>query len=284
LFASPLHLIGKLQQDKFCKTCEQSKSASAEWSFALLSPRDPIDCDLGNGVRLPSAGYDVKGLRTLTDCHLKTKDFEVLLAGGDPKDILPIRNRKLWDHEYWVGLQRNCITLTTEDRALFSKHHIRMAPGVSLMMLLECPEELADLETLVAMGGESRTAFIRIINEVPKFPSEKGPELKVESDRIQFTVTHLTPACLGGNWPGPGGHLPGVPGKVISACLERPIFLGGWDSIGGGPLPLRPYVPSGSTWFCEADSGEIGAIKLLHLNHIGEETNCGFGQITIGLW
>lgn len=284
LLPSPLNLIGKVSTDKFCKTCEPSRLTPKAWSFASLCPKDPVDCDLGEGVRLPSAGGDIKGLKTLGDYYLTVKDFEVLLAGGDLRDILSVRQKALWDHEYWVGLKRNSLILTTEDRALFSKHHVRLAPGVSLMMLLEGPEGLPELGSLLALGGENRMACARIMSEVPRFPAEEGQKLKVEGDKIRFTVIHLTPACLGGSWPGPGDHIPGVPGKVISACLERPLFLGGWDSVQGEPLPLQPYVPAGSTWFCEADSREKAAIELLHLTHIGEEVNCGFGQVAVGLW
>ncbi len=284
LLPTPLNLIGKDLQDKFCKTCEQSRAMPKAWSFARLSPSSPVDCDLGDGVRLPSAGGNIKGLKTLSDYYLTVNDYEVLLAGGDPKDIRPIKRTALWNHEYWVGLKRNSLTLTTEDRALFSKHHVRLAPGVSLLMLLDGPEELPELGSLLALGGENRAACARIMSVLPKFPAEKGPELKLEGDKIRFTVVHLTPACLGSSWPGPGGSIHGVPGKVVSACLERPLFIGGWNSVRREPLPLQPYVPAGSTWFLEADSSESEAIERLHLTHIGDETNCGFGQVAVGLW
>lgn len=284
LLPTPLNLIGEYVQDKFCKTCEPSKPLPKMWSFACLSPRNPVDCDLGDGVRLPSTGDDIKGLKTLSDYYLTVSDFEALLAGGDLKDINPIKRTALWNHEYWVGLKRNSITLTTEDRALFSKHHVRLAPGVSLLMLLEGPEELPELGSLLAFGGENRVASSRIMSELPKFLAEKGPKLRVDGDKIRFTVVHLTPACLGSSWPGPGGRISGVPGKVVSACIERPLFIGGWDSVRGEPLPLQPYVPAGSTWFFEADSSEAEAIEHLHLTNIGDDANCGFGQVAVGLW
>lgn len=287
LLPAPLNLIGKSIQDKFCKTCEPSESVRKTWSFIRLAPRDPVDCDLGEGVRLPSAGAELKGFKTLGDYYLTVDDFKVLLAGGDPKDIRPVKRTALWRHEYWVGLKRNSLTLTTEDRALFSKHHVRLAPGVSLLMLLDGSEGLPELGSLMALGGENRTAWARVMSELPEFlaeEEEKELNLKADGDKTRFTITHLTPARLEGSWPGPGGKIHGVPGKVVSACLERPLFLGGWDSVRGEPLPLQPYVPAGSTWFFEADSCEKGAIESLHLAHIGEETSCGFGQVAVGSW
>lgn len=282
LLPAPIHLLGKASQDEK-KTCDKKT-----WSFVRLSPGDPVNCDLGEGVKLPSAG-DIKGMKTLSDYYLTVRDFEILLAGGNLNEIHPILCSKkddcpgeLWELEYWVGLKRNPRTLTTEDRALFSKHHIRLAPGVSLLIHLDGPEGLPEPEPLLVLGGENRMARAQAIETQPKLPA--SPKLKVNGDKIRFTLTHLTPACLGGFWPGPNGHLPGVPGEVVSACLDRPLLIGGWDSIHGKPLPLRPYVPAGSTWFCEANTSDKVSVEGLHCAHIGEDIGYGFGQVALGLW
>jgi len=282
LLPTPLHLLGKppKKEDKLCPSKKKDKT----WLLATLSPEDPVDCDLGEGVCLPSA-RNIEGFKTLRDYYLTVKDFEVLLAGGDPKDIHPISRKELWDLEYWVGLKRNPFTLTTEDRALFSKRHVRLAPGVSLIMQLDGPDGLAEIEPIIALGGESRMAQVQIIEKELKFPAR--PNLESRDGSIKFTITNLTPVLFEGSWPGPRGQIKRIPGEVVSACLERPLFLGGWDSLRGKhgePLPLRPYVPAGSIWFCEANTEDLDLVKLLHRAHIGEEVNPGFGQVAVGMW
>lgn len=277
LLPAPLHLLGKAPREN-----------NKNWSFARLSPGDPVNCDLGEEVRLPSA-RDSKGMKTLHDYYFKAKDFETVMVGGNTDKIIPILSAKkddhpgeLWEMEYWVGLKRNPITLNTEDRALFSKHHIRMVPGVSLIMKIDGPVELLEPKALFALGGENRTAIAEALNEELKFP--QAPELKIKNYKIRFTLTHITPACLEDLWPAPNGHLPGVPGKVISACLERPQMIGGWDSVNRKPLPLMPFVPAGSTWFCEANAEDFPSVIRLHCSHIGKDTEWGFGQVALGCW
>jgi CRISPR-associated protein Cmr3 len=277
LLPAPLHLLGKASWDD-----------KKKWSFVRLCPGGPVDCDLGEEVMLPSAG-DMKGMKNLNDYYLKAKDFEIVLAGGNLNEIHPVLSSKkdnspgeLWELEYWVGLKRNPFTLTTEDRALFSKHHVRLVPGVSLLMCLEGPEGLPEPEQLLVLGGENRMAHAQAVAAEPEHPP--APELKANGDTVKFTLTHITPACLGDYWPGPNGHLPGVPGRIISACLERPQLIGGWDSVHRKPLPLLPYVPAGSTWFCEANAGDMVSVNSLHWSHIGKDTEWGFGQVALGSW
>lgn len=289
LLPAPLCLIGDdFNENKSCEICEDKRTSLKAWSFARLRPReakDAVDCDLGDKVRLPFADAGIKGLEPLGEYYLTASDFRAVLSGSDLKDINPISRKALWDLEYWVGLKRNPLTLTTEDRALFSKYHVRLTSGVSLLMLLDGPDVLANLEPMLALGGESRMAIAHELDIGPEFL--KTPQLKAEGDKVRFILTHLTPALLKGSWPGPKGQIDGVPGEIVSACLERPLFLGGWDSLQGKhgkPLSLQPYIPAGSTWFFEADAADKNAIELLHLSNIGEDVNYGFGQVAIGSW
>jgi len=76
----------------------------------------------------------------------------------------------------------------------------------------------------------------------------------------------------------------GLPGKIVTACVGKPQPIGGWDSLNHEPLPLRPHLPAGSTWFMEADVSQHDAIVARHGQHIGEHQAWGYGQILIGTW
>ncbi|MDQ3460560.1 MAG: type III-B CRISPR module-associated protein Cmr3, partial [Deinococcota bacterium] len=85
-------------------------------------------------------------------------------------------------------------------------------------------------------------------------------------------------------WRTPGGSLPGLPGEIISACVGKPVMIGGWDSEKRKPKELVPHLPAGSVWFVEAEASEVAAAKQRHGGHIGEKTAWGYGQILIGAW
>jgi CRISPR-associated protein Cmr3 len=107
----------------------------------------------------------------------------------------------------------------------------------------------------------------------------------------RFTVSLLSPLCLPQDSSGrlaspmPGQTFPGLTGStVVSACVGRPVHIGGWNSLKREPLPLIPYLPAGSTWFCEAEPAALDCVLALHGRHVGERTPYGFGQIALGAW
>jgi CRISPR-associated protein Cmr3 len=156
--------------------------------------------------------------------------------------------------------------------------------GVALAVEVDGLGKEMDLQSTLPFGGEGRLAHVNSLDDTIKIPD--APLLKPCPDsKIRFTVTHLTPAHFEGLWPGPGKEIPDLAGaKVVSACLERPIWIGGWDTIKREPLPLEPFLPGGSTWFCEAEYNLAEQIAKCNGQHIGKYGEFGFGEIAIGLW
>lgn len=272
LFPAPLHLLGKL-----------SETEEGQWEkITLLKPGKGIDCDIGDNIRLPTS-KDAIGLKSLYGCYLTSNDMDLVLEGCDLSKISPIKGSDLWDFEFVVGIERNFETRTTVEGALYSISRVRLKPGVGLAVEFSGIEEEIELQSPLPLGGEGKLAYADRLND-PVGPL-KIPELKSSNGKTQFTVTHLTPAYFEDTWPGPGEELPGIPGtKVVSACIERPVRIGGWDTVHRKPLPLKPFVPEGSTWFCEADRDHTKEINLLKGIHIGKYCKYGFGEIAIGLW
>ena len=62
------------------------------------------------------------------------------------------------------------------------------------------------------------------------------------------------------------------------------MFLGGWNTSAREPLPLRPYLPPGSTWFCTIDEGQEDAVCGRHGTCIDVEAALGFGAVALGTW
>jgi len=207
-----------------------------------------------------------------------------ILEDGDLKEIDPISSKKLWDFEYVIGIQRNFETRTAEEGALYSTYRVRLKPGVGLAVQVDGLENGLKLKTPLPMGGESKMAYSDPLNGEINLP--EAPALKCsEQGNIRITVILRTPANCEGKGPGPGDELPGVPrSKVVSACLEHPMRIGGWNSLSKEPLPLKPFLPAGSIWFCEAEKSLEKSIRMLNCHHIGNLCEQGFGEMVIGNW
>lgn len=223
LFPVPLHLLGKLSDTK-----------EGQWEqLTLLQPGDGIDCDIGDKVRLPTSN-NATGLKSLYGCYLTFSDMNAVLAGGDLTKVNPIKGSDLWDHEFIVGIERNFETRTTVEGALYSISRVRLKPGVGLALEVDGIGAGMEIQSSFPFGGEGRLAYAENMDEQIEIPA--SPELKPSNGIIRFTVTHLTPAYFEGLWPVPGKEIPGIPGsKVVSACLERPVRIGGWNSIENEP-------------------------------------------------
>ncbi len=294
LFPAPLNIVGK-----------EPKCNEVNWTFARLNPGRGIDCDLGKGARLP-ASKNATGMKSLNGFFFTQKDMKRILHGDELQLIKPIRGKMiswvpqgcetkrkqvetLWDLEYAVGIERNYLTRTAEDGAIYSAQRVRLCRGVALAMNVDGLSEELKLPDTLTLGGESRMAYAEPLEKPIRIP--EAPPLQPSGEIIQFTVTHLTPTYFESGLPGPGEEIQGIPGaKVISACLERPVRIGGWDSSldrkgdRKGPIPLKPFIPPGSTWFCEAEAGVAEMIRKLNGCHVGGYTDFGFGQVLIGSW
>lgn len=273
LFPAPLHLLG-----------QPPKEEGGQWSrITRVLPGKGVDCDLGDDIRLPRAD-NAAGLKSLYGCYLNASDFKIVLDGADLSKISPIEPDQLWNFDFSVGIKRTFETRTAEEGALYSAYRVRLKPEIGLAMQLDGLEGEMKIASTIPLGGESRMAYLDILKDTLGIPD--APEIRPSDDgRTRFVVIHLTPGLPEGDWPSPGRDLFGISGtKVVSACLERSVRIGGWDSLNREPIPLRPFLPSGTAWFCEAENCPNNIIKDLHDHHIGSLTDLGFGQIAVGSW
>ena len=278
LFPAPRHLLGT--------------GGAEEWRpSALLCPGDPVVCDLGNGIRLPDTP-----VRTLGDAQetgrtgehewLTPAGMNAVLRGKLPslKHVVP--HKRLWNEEPRVGLERNPITRTAQEGLLYSTQHVRLRDGVSLgARILGLPRGWRlPFGRILTFGGESRMA------ECCEWKGGLSLDLCLPSamDSGRVTVIALSPLdiaddiCLGRR---PIDDLGGA--TVVSACLDRRLRIGGWDTLARRPLPLRSVLPPGSVLFCEGaePEGLRGAMRTADgLARIGARLAVGFGLVALGTW
>lgn len=242
-----------------------------------------LACDLGTGAILPNT---VDGAKPVSRAWVVKSVFEKILKGIVPRPEELISETTLWSEEPRTGIQRDLTTRTAREGMLYSSRHFRLREGTALVVAASgLPPDWPAPSGAYPFGGESRLAYWH----------ESLSDLNIEMpiDRIfeegRFTLIALTPlhlshqVCLGRT---PLTEL----GRVIvkTACMDRPIRIGGWDSLSRQPRPMRSYVPPGTVLFCECQDRAAmrSAIDQMsgRIPVVGETSDAGFGCVALGTW
>jgi CRISPR-associated protein Cmr3 len=255
--------------------------------FALLRPGPARDCDLGPAIRLPVLPDHVsgEGWKPARTTWLSGHALEAVLRGEPPAPADLVAQDDLWRHEARVGIARNEQTRTPKEGALYSPQHVRLqrTVGLGLMVSGLSPDVLKRLTpTPHPLGGESRSAWLTPVPTAPVWPAM--PEvLHQHGDGLFYSLVVLSPLPLATS-PAPNQPVPGLPGSLVSACLPRPLMLGGWDSRKCQPLALKPHLTPGSVLFMRAKVTDETAVRALHGTCIGTRPAWGYGLVAIGTW
>jgi CRISPR-associated protein Cmr3 len=276
LFQAPRHLLGSDKGDR--------------WNPALLiRPGPGVTCDLGEGVRLPEIpphGSNPEGLDPGEGWWLTLEGLETVLRWELPTTKQVVASRELWREEPRIGLQRDPDTRTARDGMLFGTRHIRLSPGVSLGVQIQgLPNGWKrPLGQAIPLGGEGRVA------ECLPWESPFNPEMPIEQilSSGRMTIIALSPLDL--DQPTLSGQkVLGELGnaQVVSTCLDRPLRLGGWNSLERCPVALHSFLPAGSVLFCKADDRkqlQSSLETLGNVPHLGRRSDWGFGAVALGTW
>lgn len=276
LFPMPANLLG----------ARTGEAGQWEPSTCLGPAEEAVQTDLADGpVALPIRIGGGEGARKLArgrGVWIRCSGLDRLLRGERPDAEVCVPSEKLFSLEQRVGLQLEASKRTAMEGHLYSPLHVRLAPGVSLVLGVTGLREGIELPEVLPFGGESRLAFCEPI-AAPRMPAGLPSARPVE----RATVILLAPARLldddAAAWqvPGPGAPasalLPGAEGRIESVCIDRPLSIGGWDSVAHRPLPLEPFAAPGTVWFVRdlalPDAGEVRA---------GTRTAYGFGHAAVG--
>ena len=272
LFPCPRHVLG-------------AADASGRWvPRALLRPGPPVQCDLGDAVRLPQIvrrDGDMPKLKPPRDIWITTPGLTRVLGGALPCGTEIVRAGDLWTGEERIGLERNRDTRTAEQGMLYSTRHVRLHKGISLGLQVEgVPGHWRFPRGVLRLGGESRLA------ECLEWTGAVSVRQNGRRVRGVFAVVALTPLDL--EWSrGTFDGLALAGAQVVSVCAGRPLRIGGWDSLAGRPLPLRSVLAPGSVLFCEASrqaTSQTVAKAPWGLHRMGARTEWGFGLVAVGAW
>ena len=276
LFPAPRHLLGS--------------NEAGQWTpRLLLRPGPAVACDLGDAVRLPEAPQtagETQGFKPGDGFWLTRSGMEAVLRGALPTEDEVVSRCKLWSEEPRIGLKRDGDARTAVEGMLYSTRHVRLQRGVSLgLRVAGVPDEWTlPIGRMVPLGGESRLAECRewdgdVTFDIP---------LKMIANGRRAMVIALSPLDIERDVYCGRQPLTDFGGaRVVSACLDRPQRIGGWNSFAREPLPLRCVLPPGSVLFCEMPESELcreivatgtGLVRL------GARQEWGFGLTALGSW
>ncbi len=250
-------------------------------ALGFTSVGSGVVCDLGPGAVLPTS---VDGAKPVSRKWVEKSAFEGILEGVLPDKL--ISETELWSEESRTGIQRNPATRTVGEDGLYSSRHFRLQKGAALLVSATgLPPDWPPPSGAYPFGGESRMAYWHEWSGEIK--------LKMPIDRIceegRFILVALTPldlshqVCLGQS------PLTDLGGSFVkSACLDRPLRIGGWDSLSRQPRAMRSYVAPGTVFFCECKDTRAlrSAIDQMgdRIPVIGANTDAGFGCVALGTW
>lgn len=270
--------------------CLLVKRASAGFGAVVrLAPGEPLACDLGR-VALPEKMGAMEGGKAPEDVWIDAAGLRAALEGETPSPKSLIDQATLWETEARVGIARDEATRTTGEGALYAAAHVRLNERIGLAVHVGGVDASGIIGTLAPLGGEGRSVWIEAgtAMDLPEVPT-----LTPDADGVlRYTVILLTPAFFGDaedDWPKPDGTIRDgagapLPGRIVSACVGKPVQVGGWGGEARTPLALRPLAPAGSVWFMEASAGDADAVRLRHGTGIGRATGWSFGLALIGHW
>ncbi len=270
LFPAPLHLLGKPTPD-------------AETPFTgltLLEPGEAIETDAGS-YRLPKANPNTpEGAKNAEGQWITSDGLKAILNGQLPAERDLVSPARLWAFESRVGLSRDAITHAVGDAALYSPRYVRLTKDACMVFGVNGLPKGWSIPESFPLGGEGRMAITLNRDDLKglEIPASKRPP------QNQFILVTLTPVVLpradDGQpaWPRPEHTFPGVDAELLSACLGKPLHIGGWDSINSKPLPLRPCLPPGCVLFFEGTPPNEPTVRL------GDRTAHGYGRCVIGHW
>jgi CRISPR-associated protein Cmr3 len=291
----PLHVLGR-------EVRSAQPHGHTDWQpQCLLTPDTALTpTDLGN-VRLPiasavrTANFQSAGLKPPSTHWITLAGLQQIQNGQLPDSVHIRKSSDLFAEERRVALARSAANRTTQDGDLYSPAFIRLHRGVAIAMSISGLPSDWHVPQLLPLGGEGRLADCR---ELPlerrshDLFNLRWPDAATPNPPQQVTVTLVTPMLphdhpesLSGEvqLPKPGESFFGCEGTtVVSACVGKPQFLGGWDSLERRPLPLRPVLPAGSTWFLEIH--DPAPLQQLLSRGLGLKTAYGFGQAIVGEW
>ncbi|MBI5749398.1 MAG: type III-B CRISPR module-associated protein Cmr3 [Nitrospinae bacterium] len=216
---------------------------------------------------------------------LSEDELASYLMGKAPEKI--IEAKEIYQTEERTGIRKNRSIRSVETGGLYSVEYFRMKEGFGFA-LDAAGTKLLPESGILRLGGDHRSAsyFKSSWNDI----DTKHIKDKILRDK-HFKLILLTPAVFSQGWLPESidrntfeGAINGVKLKMTSACVGKPIGIGGYDFVKNHPKVMNKAVPAGSVYYFELSEGDVDSLfKNVWLKSISDEkTQEGFGITLIG--
>lgn len=236
---------------------------------------------------------DVSPLWIKTNYDEHIEDGKGFISGSQLKIYLEGREsnwsilklEEIFQKEERVGIKRSGSTKTSEEGFFYIVEYIRLKNGVGLTLDIESNVNLPE-QGFLRLGGESRAASYKKISD--RNWSEDEIKKAVKKNDL-FKLYLLTPAIFNKGWVAEWmrkGERDSLKFKFVSACVGKPVHIGGFDIVGDRPKPMKKAVPAGSVYFFELTDGEVNELfKAFQFKSISDEKQKeGSGITLVGGW
>ena len=202
-----------------------------------------------------------------------------------------IRPGDIYKYERRVGIGVNSETNTTKEGLLYTMLTVRLKDGWSLFAKIENLSALPN-SGFIKFGGANRVCeYSAISDNADPFSFYYGEinNLKniISQTRI-FKLIFLTPALFKKGWLSEKFNnfelqIDNLKIKLITAVINKPNIVSGWDLANNKPKPIRKIVPAGSVYYMQLLEGTVDELfeKLNFINFSDENPNLGFGLTLI---
>lgn len=197
---------------------------------------------------------------------------------------------KLFQTEERTGIQKSRKTRSAETGRLYSVEYFRMSESSGFAVEVENTKLLPELGTsgILRLGGDNRSA---------RYAAESWDEIPIEpikkkiAETKRFKLMLTTPAIFKKGWlpdwisaDTMQGQINGINVKLTSACVGKPIGIGGYDFAKNHPKVMKKAVPAGSVYYFELTEGDVNKLfENVWLKSISDEkAQEGFGITLIG--
>lgn len=267
--------------------------------FALKPSDKSFISDLSNGglnVRFPAKpkNTDFKSYDNVKRWINENKFKAYLHNNIDFKSKEIFEDSHFFKTEPKVGIEREYDTHRVKQGMLYSINQLRFEDDVKIGLYVDgIPDNLSLNNSPLRVGGEGRVCRIEIRNIISNERFNNTGFKNLNGKKIKLILNQ--PARFENKWLPNGfkesnedgfkywtGDIEGVKLRLISACIGKPLKLGGWDMVKKIVKPLKSYVPASSVYYFEYIDGDL--TKLYEKGKIGDNNQIGFGQYCIGSW
>jgi len=197
------------------------------------------------------------------------------------------RPEELFNIEDRTGIRKDRLKRSVVVGGLYSVEYFRLSDGIGFAVEIE-NTSLLPSSGILRLGGDNRSA---------RYSSSSWDELPIDqikkkiADDKRFKLVLKTPAFFNKGWipkwineDTMQGEIDSLTLRLVSACIGKPIGIGGYDFVKNIPKIMMKAVPAGSVYYFEFINGSVGSLfERLWLKSVSDiRSQEGFGITLIG--